>query len=309
MLALHLCRAAENAPIEDCEVLVRRCERAAERALSLDPRQPEARVALSSLSPIFGDWLGCRRRLLEVLDTAPQHYAARHELAVLEMSTGCISAAIPLICGLIEETPRAALVQYKRGYHLYCLGQLDDMDRLIDNGLQVWPGHAGLWQCRMFTLAFTGRADAALLVLEDEALRPPLPAGTLEFHRLALRALADGGDMARESAVAALVAQASWQSMAVAAIMYLCALDSAAAAMALCERYYLREGKFPVRLRYEPRIEASINEMHRRATQPLFLPVTATLRTHPQFVELSQRIGLTDYWESAGVTPDFLLPS
>ena len=88
--------------------------------------------------------------------------------------------------------------------------------------------------------------------------------------------------------------------------MYLSALGGIEEAMRLCERYYLRDGAGLVRLRHQPGIEASINEMHRRATQPLFLPVTEPLRAHPQFLSFCERIGLADYWDQAEVTPDFL---
>lgn len=306
LLALQLCRAAEYAPIDECADLVRRCEEAAEVALTLDPLHPDARVALSSLGPLYGDWLGCRTRLLDVLSDTPAHFPARHELAVLEMSTGCVSAAVALIAGLIEEDPLAATVHYKRGYHLYCLGQHDAMDRVLDNALQLWPGHPGLWQCRTMTLAFTGRAAAALALLDDETLRPAMPTQTLEFHRIALAALADGGAKRTTEAITVLADRTGWQSLAVAAVMYLSALGGIEEALAICERYYLRDGEVLVRLRYEPRIEASINEMHRRATQALFLPVSEKMREHPRFLCLCERMGLVDYWQSAGVQPDFL---
>lgn len=306
LLALQLCRGAEYAQIEQCVEMARRCEEAATSALAQDPLQADARVALSSLSPLYGDWLGSRTRLLDVLSDVPTHFPARHELAVLEMATGCVSAAVPLIAALIDEDPLAATVHYKRGYHLYCLGQHDAMDRVLDNALQIWPGHPGLWHCRTMTLAFTGRAAAARSLLDDEAVRPQMPAHTLAFHRLALDALTEGNPGEASKVIAQLSEGAQWQSIAVAAIMYLSALGGIDEAMSICERYYLRDGERLVRLRYEPGIEASINDMHRRATQPLFLPVTQAVRDHPRFRQLCERMGLADYWESAGVLPDFL---
>ena len=305
-LALQYCRAAEYAPIEDCDRIVSNCEEAAARALALDAGQPDARVAQSSLRPLYGDWFGARRRLLAVLSDVPEHFPARHELAVLEMSTGCVSRAIRMIAGLLEEDPLAATLHYKRGYHLYCLGEHDAMDRVLDNALQLWPGHAGLWQCRTMTLAFTGRAALALEMLDDEALRPPMPPGTLEFHKTALAALADGSAEQSDRAISVLSDSVRWQSLAVAGIMYLPALGGIEQAMDLCRAYYLRDGEAPVRLRHDAAIEASINEMRRRATQALFLPVCQPLREHPKFLDLCERMGLVDYWQVADVTPDFL---
>jgi DNA-binding winged helix-turn-helix (wHTH) protein/thioredoxin-like negative regulator of GroEL len=304
-LALLLARAAEYAPAESCAVIIRRCETAAAKALSIDLSQPDARVALSSLCPLYGDWLGKRTRLVEVLGDAPRNFAARHELAVLEMATGRPSEAVPIVFDLLRDDPLAATLHYKRGYHLFCLGHFDEMDRVLDNALQVWPGHAAIWQSRVMTLAFTGRAEVALSLLFDQAQRPPMPAASLVFHQTALRALAGAG-RPNEADVAMLAENASVQSLAVAAIMYLSAIGAVEQAMATCERYYLRDGDAPVRLRYEAGIEASINDLHRRATQPLFLPVTAPLRAHPRFARLCDRMGLAEYWKGAGVVPDFL---
>ena len=305
-LALLQCRAAEYAPLDQCIELARQCEAAGRTALGIDPLQPDAQVALASLCPLYGDWSGRRTRLLDVLAETPDHFPARHELAVLEMATGRVSAAVPIIAALFEEDPFAPLLHYKRGYHLYCLGEHDAMDRVFDNGLQVWPGHPGLWQGRSMTLAFTGRAAAALALLDDVPMRPAMPPETIAFHRLALTALANNDRELIARSVSDLHQLAGWQSLAAAAIMYLSALGDCDHAMKLCEGYYLRDGNAPVRLRYEPGIEASINDMHRRATQLLFLPVTESLREHPRFMRLCERMGLVEYWNFAAVQPDFL---
>lgn len=307
-LALLLAQGAEYAPADDCVDLVRRCETAAARALSVDLLQPDARVALSTLMPLFGDWSNRRARLLQVLADTQDHFPARHELAVLEMATGRVSAAVPIIEALLAEDPLAATLHYKRGFHLYCLGERDPMDRVLDNALQLWPRHGAIWQCRTFTLAFTGRAEAALALLDDEAQRPPMPPQTEQFHRLALTALTSANASKVTDSVRAISEAANWQSLAVSAVVYLTALGAIHDAMAVCERYYLREGA-PIMLRHGPSSETSINDLHRRVTQPLFLPVTEPLRSHPRFMQLCERIGLTEYWERAEVEPDFLRSS
>lgn len=306
ILACHLARAAEYEPIERTADYVERCEKAASRALAIDPKQADAHVALSALRPLFGDWASARSKMLAVTDREPQNFAARHELAVLEMSTGRVSKAIPLVEALLEEDPLAATLHYKRGYHLYCLGSLDEMDRVLDNALQIWPGHAGIWQCRNMTLAFTGRAKSALDLLEDPVARPAMPDHTFRFHQVALSALVESNAEKLDDLVSDFLDMSGWQSLAVAAILYLSALDRFDAAMTVCEGYYLRGAKVPVKLRFEPEVETSINEMHRRATQPLFLPVTAGLRQHDRFMELCSKMGLVEYWKRTALRPDFL---
>ncbi|HUD95505.1 hypothetical protein [Sphingobium sp.] len=52
--------------------------------------------------------------------------------------------------------------------------------------------------------------------------------------------------------------------------------------------------------------DPSITDQHRRVTQLLFLPVTKPLRDDTRFLPLCEEMGLTAYWNAAGVTPDFL---
>ncbi|MXO50857.1 tetratricopeptide repeat protein [Erythrobacter gaetbuli] len=307
LLALHLARAAEYEPIELTVEYVSRCEEAAATALSLDPDQGDARVALAILRPLFGDWTGARSRLQEILEFDPDHFAARHEMAVLEMATGRVSAAVPLISALLDEDPLAATLHYKRGWHLYCLGKVDEMDVVLDNALQVWPGHPGIWQCRNMTLAFTGRPFAALRLLSDDVARPTMPPHSLQFHREALLAMSELDDRKLNTLVRSMMENSGWQSLAVAAILYLCALNKIEEAMDVCKGYYLNGIEAPIKLRYDPDVEVSINDMHRRVTQPLFIPITSKIRQHDNFLSLCSRMGLTDYWDSTGITPDFLI--
>jgi len=51
-------------------------------------------------------------------------------------------------------------------------------------------------------------------------------------------------------------------------------------------------------------VELSLNEQHRRLTQVLFMPVFARMRADSRFVKLCSHIGLTDYWNESGLTPD-----
>jgi DNA-binding winged helix-turn-helix (wHTH) protein len=113
-LALLLRKAAEYADAADCAAYVARCERAARRAFELEPEQSDARVAMAGLAPIFGAWADTREQLLRVLSDDPDHVPARHDLAVLEMATGRLSAASPLMARLIAEDSFAATYHYTR---------------------------------------------------------------------------------------------------------------------------------------------------------------------------------------------------
>jgi hypothetical protein len=74
---------------------------------------------------------------------------------------------------------------------------------------------------------------------------------------------------------------------------------------AVAEAYYLREGAGPVPL-HSTDGEPAINDLHRRVTQILFTPACEEMRADPRFLGLCERAGLLAYWESTGLTPDFL---
>jgi DNA-binding winged helix-turn-helix (wHTH) protein len=308
MLALLLRIAAEYAEAEDTAGAVAECERCAQRALALDPAQSNARAALASVAPLFGDWIAARERLLAIRAIDPDNDPAAHDLAVLEMATGRPSAAIPIIAALIEADPLAALYHYKRMYHLWTLGQLGEMDRVADRALQLWPRHPAVWHSRLWSLAFTGRGAAALAMVED-AVRPDIPPPALAMLHATMSVVASRtpSDHPAFSAVVAQNIEAARRGPAqsVAAITHLSGLGALDAAFDIADAYLARRGPLVVPLRHT-RADPSINEQHRRVTQMLFIPACAAMRADPRFLPMCEAIGLTDYWRQAKVVPDFM---
>ena len=72
-----------------------------------------------------------------MLAADPDHRPARHDLAVLEMATGRPSAARPLIERLITEDPLAATLYYKRIYHLWTFGEVDELEIVATRAMQL----------------------------------------------------------------------------------------------------------------------------------------------------------------------------
>lgn len=315
MLALALRQAAEYAELEDCAAFVRDCEHEAKAALALDSASDAARAALIGLVPIFGDWTPRRERLLALLAQSDNNIAARdmgdivarHELAILEMATGCVRAAVRLVSDLLEREPLAATLHYKRVYHCWSIGELGEMDRVADRAIQLWPRHPAIWFARLWTLAFTGRAQAGLQQLSEEPARPPIPPPALATIETTLRALAepDSGSLRSEAIEQNLRAAARGPAQSVAATMHLSALGEVDGALRCAEGYLLRGGPISVSI-HKSASDPSVTDQHRRVTQMLFVPVTAPLRAHPGFVRLCEEMGMTDYWVRAGIQPDFL---
>lgn len=309
MLALLSRYAAEYSQPGDVADFVAQCQTSARKALRIDPQQPYALVALATVAPIFGRWLDARTRLERILHAAPDEFVANHELVIVDMSTGRVRAALTRTNRLIAADPLAACLIYKGIYQRWSAGDLLGMDHLGERGIHLWPTHAAIWTARLWTLAFTGRIEAAREMLQDQAVRPEIPQPTLELLRIVIAAAASGAsDEVERAAMAARRAAAKGPARAITALFALGLLHRVDDAFAVADAYYLREGSGPVPVRHTAG-EPSINDQHRRLTQILFTPACAEMRDDSRFATLCERAGLAAYWEQTGLKPDFLVGS
>ena len=306
MLALLCRQAAEYADPRHVGVYVAECQAAGRRALELDAGQAEATAALASLMPLYGRWSQARVELTRALDRVPGHVVALHDLAMLEMATGRVRAAKAIMDELIGRDPLAACLRYKSIYQHWSLNELARLDQVADSAIQLWPSHPAVWNARFWTLAYTGRGHASIAML-DEATRPHFPESAMSLLRLCVTAaLDDNGSLADEAARACSGAAARGPTQAVAAMFGLGLLGRVDDLFDVAAAYYLRAGKGPVPMRRTTG-EPSINDQHRRVTQVLFTPACAGMRDlRSRFLNLCARMGLTEYWESTGLAPDFL---
>jgi Flp pilus assembly protein TadD len=141
LLALSLRHAAEYEPPEIAAQAVLDCERAARRAMQIEPHEPHALTALASVIPLFGSWSTARTRLLEVLEHNADHPVPTQDLATLEMSTGFVRKGKAVRDRLIAQDPLAAISCYKSVYQHWSVGDLAGMDHVADRSLQLWPAH------------------------------------------------------------------------------------------------------------------------------------------------------------------------
>ena len=297
--------AAEYAGPESSGDYLTECEISGARALALDPAQGEARVALATVAPLFGRWLQARKALERVIAADPDCTAASHELAIVEMTTGRVREAKRLMDRLIAADTLAACFHYKSIWQHWSVGDLAGMDHVADRAIQLWPTHPAVWMARFWTLAHTDRASAALAMLEDAAARPPIPAPMSDLLQLVMRAAATRERTAVEEAVEGCRSAAKrGPARAVAALLALGLFDAIDEAFDIAYAYYARAGDSPVPVRHMAG-DASINDQHRRVTQPLFTPACASLRSDPRFALLCERIGLTAYWNESGLRPDY----
>jgi tetratricopeptide (TPR) repeat protein len=279
-------------------------ERAARRALAIDPRQGEALAALAGLHPMFGDWQGSWKRLSDVLRVAPGEVAARTDLGLLEMSTGRPSAALAISKSLVREDPLAAVHQHMLVYRLWSNGRLREMDLAADRALAQWPLHPAIWFARMWTYGYTGRTEAARQLLADAETRPDMPQAQVELLDRTMAALGSGTDVASAVEMNLALARRA-PGAAVMAVQHLAALGAIEQAFDVAFGYLVRQGPEVGLLRHRDSASVSLNEQHHRKTMMLFIPATAPLRRDARFATLCREIGLEAFWRARGVVPDF----
>lgn len=305
-LALCRCVIAEHTPPDRVSAAATATQDAARRALAIDRRQIDAHAALALLPPYYGDWLAAERRMDAVLAIDPEHLPTRDAQSFLRVAVGRGRESCLDRITFAGREPLHATHQYRLVYANWFLGRIDAADRAADRALQLWPKHPGVWFVRLWTLAFTGRAERALAHVDDAAARPALPPPMIRMLKAAMTALASRrpADVAQAAdAMTGLVSQGP--SHSVHAIMILNALGEVGRAFDVAHAYLLEQGPLMASVRWRAG-QVSINDHRRRKTNPLFVPVSAPMRADGRFAALVERIGLVDYWRRVGVTPDYL---
>lgn len=307
LLALAHRNAAENGSPETASDAVRSSEIAARRALALDPAEGNALTALATLQPYFGDWLAAEDALRGVLAVAPRNAAAIGHLVTLLQSVGRTRASWEENERAIAIEPLSPAHQFRKALKCWIMGSSAQSDLVIDRAMQIWPRHPAVWNARLMLFAFSGRAGAALAMLDDVRGRPSTMAGpAAELWRISLRALHT--NLAPDVMAARagnLDAAGRSPGFALNAVMILSALGELDAAFAVTDSFFLRRGPLIGSL-WTGEGQMPVNDQRWRRAMFLYTPPCARMRIDPRFSDLCDRIGLTHYWESRGLVPDYM---
>lgn len=304
-LALALVAVAEYADGRGEARAVAEASDAIAHALAIDPQQPEALVARAALPPHYGNWLPTEQALRHVLAIAPGNEAAGEMLSILLMEVGRVGEGGAIIDRLVRAQPLSPAYNYRHVYQLWARGRLAEADRVADQSLQLWPRHSGVWLARFWIFATTGRAAAALAMLDD-ADRPDLAPPLRAVLAASARALLSGRPADVLAATTANIAAARTGPFGVVnATLTLPPLGETDAAFEINRGYLARTGPLIGALR-RPAGQIAFNQQNRRKTQSLWMPPASPIRTDPRFPELCEAIGLAAYWRRAGHGPDTL---
>ncbi|MFN6933623.1 MAG: winged helix-turn-helix domain-containing protein [Tsuneonella sp.] len=308
LLAMTRARADEHA-LTNVKTPVEKVVEPSRRALALDPGNADAKAALTMVVPYYGDWLAAERRFDAVLRDHPDHIFTIDSLSFFYGAVGRMRESSNSRFSITDDAPLDAGLLYRRVYAHWFLDQIAEADQVAARGLEVWPNHPGLWFARFWVLVGTGRFQRALTHLDDAAGRPKLPPPMVETLRAAIGAAESGNSAAIERATK-MVLGGVQKSVAgvVNALMLLNLMRATDAAFAVSQAYYLEEGPIIAAMQWRPG-QPMVPDQRRRKTNMLFTPVAATMQRDTRFMPLMQRIGLVDYWEKRGVTPDFLARS
>jgi DNA-binding winged helix-turn-helix (wHTH) protein/Tfp pilus assembly protein PilF len=278
---------------------------AAQHAVSLDPREPNARSVLAFQRRDLEAWTQWEAALLDILSDAPECAQALAHLTFFYQSMGRCAASWSTNERAIAVEPFNPSHQHRRALKHWIFNRLDQADKAADQGLQLWPRNGGVWNTRIMLYAFTDRANAALAFLDDKARRPErLRAPSIESWRAGLTAIASRStaDVARAVEICTDKARLA-PGLAANAIMILSHLGELDAAYRVAEGLFEKRGDLVQR---PP--QGSIRDIYSASswgrTQFLFIPVTAPFRADSRFPDLCQRLGHVEYWKRRGIWPD-----
>jgi DNA-binding winged helix-turn-helix (wHTH) protein/tetratricopeptide (TPR) repeat protein len=306
LLALVHARADQHAAPDAVVSSTAVIDKAAERALSLDPENADAKSALALAIPYFGDWLAAERRFDAVLARHPGHVITQDSRTFMLGAVGRMRESGQTRVAFAPSAPFDASVQYLLIYSLWFLDRIEEADRVASRAMEMWPRHHGVWFGRLWLLAGTNRYDRALAQIDDAAARPALPPPLLKTLRDAIAAAESRQPAAVGAAVDQVMADVSRSVAAVVnAMMLLNHLGATDRAFDLARAYYLEQGPILAALSWRPG-QPVVQNQRRRKTNMLFTPTAAAMRSDPRFMPLMQQMGLADYWEQRGIRPDFL---
>jgi TolB-like protein len=274
-------------PAEQAAPLRQEGAEEAHKALDLDPKSPDAYLALSWLLPVT-DWPGREKLLRQGVAADPSWPHTNGFLGMTLAETGRLrDAAGPM------QKAAAADLQIDWGptnAWLQCgSSQFEPATSYVLGNLKIKPGNPYDWSAERNCLKFARRWSDLRALTADVSLRPTsfsAEAVALSDTYLAAEESGKRADIARARSLA-IAAPGGANTATIDAIQVLSVLG-------------LVDDAFTVANRYIP--GAPLTGAN---SAFLFFPLTEPLRRDPRFMQLAVRIRLVDYWRTSRKWPDF----
>jgi DNA-binding winged helix-turn-helix (wHTH) protein/tetratricopeptide (TPR) repeat protein len=279
-------------------------EEAAERALSLDAREPHALFARLRLQRGIDDWITTERKLREVLRIDPGHEGAQDYLIAMLQAAGYVRESRELNDQALVQDPLRPVPLHRKALKLWIEGRPLEAAVASERAMQIWPTMPFVWNAQLLIAAFTGQWELARRLVGSQPGEPPmLSREAVDMWQVSLRALEqrtpEAIGRARE---AILAAAARSRGLGVHAVLVLSDLGENDAAFEVIDGMLLLRGSLVT----QAAGQGTPLEDHSgwKETQWLFTPATASLRADPRFERLVEAIGIADFWRARGIPPD-----
>lgn len=252
------------------------------------------------------DWFTRDQRLRQIIAIDPRNLGAIAELVLLTQATGMCRESWQWNERALALQPLSGDYLSKRALKLWILSRSAEADKVIDQVRALYPTDPWAWFVRVHLYIFTGRARAALAMLDSE---PAMSAHSplTKLWRASLPAFDNPSPAAIARARQACVSSAETAPpLANEAVQIACAIKDAETAFDIANGTLLSRG--PIVPRQRPgSTNALQNAAWRISTQWMFTPPVAIMHSDARFLPLCEGIGLTDYWRRRGVKPDYMV--
>lgn len=305
-LALAYGQQAQQSSRDENRQFGARSESAAKRAIDLDPNNADAQIALWFWKSGPRKRSEYDRECQAMLSRFPDHPILNAAYAFFMAQAGRGRTALIHMERAIAHQPPAPPTDHAHAMMLWTAGRLDEAYKAMDEAFRLWPRHYGVWFSRYKLLAYTGRASAALAMIEDEANRPTgVPDSNFALCMSEARALGT-----RTSGDIAYAMAEHWKAARIGvgfaqnAMMFAAATERLDDAFRLARGYYFNEGLQLGDQRFT-REQALFSPGRRRATYFFFFPSSKAIWNDPRFAALMEELDLEEYWRETGIPPDF----
>lgn len=285
-----------------------RCRSAAKTALSLDDEEPFSHCALLLLKSPYRRWAEAERDARQLVGRITPIPLVFHNVGDLLVDVGRSLEALQLYRKIDRKQFLIPLSERMVIQALWNAGELQSAEARLDEAVRRWPQHYAIWNLRAAFLTYTGRAQEAVRMIEDDLLLPVAFPEALRSTAL-ISARAMSGSVAPAEAIRANLESLKAGSPTV--LTYLnrklslaqliaqrcSALGDQDTAFALLDGYYFAEGPWA-------HVAPAAGDMD-RSTFLLFEQPMSNLWSDPRFAATTQRIGLNMYWRLAKKSPDF----
>jgi tetratricopeptide (TPR) repeat protein len=306
LLALVKSITSLSADANDMPRVVAQAESIARKALMIDPREPNALLAMVELQGSALDWATRDTRLRHIIAIDPKNLTAIDELVLMLQAAGLNRESWDWNERALAMEPLSPGRLGRRALKLWIAGRLPDADKVIDQARSLWPSDPFLWRVRFMIFALTGRPRAAdaMRTTDPATIGPPQ---AVELWKDSLPALDHPSPKTITAARAACFKGAMIGAhLAGDAVMILSALGDVDAAFEVATGFLIWRGSVVQRGKtpFKPELPDAAWRIN---TQWLFVPPAASMRADPRFLALCEGVGLTTYWRSRKVRPDYQL--